>query len=400
MGAARGRLRAFVGVSASVAACSCGGANAPSPHAAESAARAATTRDAAPRGSLVGADTLANTRIGGPYGTVLAFRFRSQWTGVVRGVRVYVVVNSDGRDGYSGGTGGKLRVTLERDSGGPQHLPTRRALATATVAPPSRDEWPLVRFDRAANVVAGHYYHVVFTNDDPDPRTNYVSINALLAYGHHEPTPSVPDGMAVLLGSTSDGGATPRAWEPRAEQPRERYAPILDVVGSRSGQHLGLGYMEVWSSNPKPIGGPAKVRQLLGKGPSAAITGAWLRVRRQAGASAALNLQIGPAAGGVLASASVPAQTVATDVPRWVHVRFSRPVSAPGRSLALTATSSATSAYEAFPIRTGVEFGFDPHTLFDRGYAQFTGGGPWVGWDQWGQPNRHDGDLQFALDLG
>jgi hypothetical protein len=204
----------------------------------------------------------------------------------------------------------------------------------------------------------------------------------------------------VLLGSTRDGGATPRHWETRIERPGQRYAPILDVAGARPGQHLGLGYMEVWSGNPKPIGGAAEVRQLLGRGPSRAITGAWLRVRRQAGATTPLRLSVVPSAGGAaLASASVGASSIPADGDRWVHVRFTRPVRAPGRSLALTAAADAPSSYEAFPIRNGAEFGFDTRDVFSAGYAQFTGGGAWTGWDQWGQPNRHDGDLQFAIEL-
>ena len=87
------------------------------------------------KSATVAADSLANTRIGGPYGTVLAFRFRAAWTGQVRGVRFYVVRNSDGRSGYSGGTGGTLRVALTRDANG---RPGRRsrALAAATLDPP------------------------------------------------------------------------------------------------------------------------------------------------------------------------------------------------------------------------------------------------------------------------
>ena len=386
-----------------VGAWSCGGGRAAPAHSSASPA-AATAASGGPalgrRGSPVAADSLANTRIGGPYGTVLDFRFRPGWTGLVRSVRVYVVVNSDGRDGYSGGTGGRLRVSLVADDGRPSHLPSGRRLASAAVAAPSRDSWPLVRFGKAPKVVAGRYYHVVFTNDDPDPRDNYVSINALLAYGHDEPSPRVPDGLAVLLGSTRDGGATPRRWETRTEQAGQRYAPILEVAGARPSQHVGLGYMEVWSGNPKPIGGDAGVRQLLGRAPSRAITGAWLRVRRHAGASAPLRLSVGPSAGGAaLASASVPASSIPADGDRWVHARFTRPVRAPGRSLALTAAADAPSSYEAFPIRNGVEFGFDPRVVFSTGYAQFTGASGWTGWDQWGQPNRHDGDLQFAIEL-
>jgi hypothetical protein len=348
---------------------------------------------------VVAADTLANTRIGGPYGTTLAFRFRARWTGVVRGVRVYVVLNSDGRDGYSGGTGGKLRVTLERDSGAPRHLPTRHALASASVTPPSRDAWPLVAFPKPARVVAGHYYHVVFTNDDPDPRTNYVSINSLLAYGHGEPAPPVGNGMAVLLAGSRDGGRTPTSWHERSEARGQVYAPIMDVVGDGSGQHVGLGYMEVWSSNPKPIGGADEVRQLLGPAPQRAITGAWLRVRRRPAGTAPLRIRIERAGGGVLASASVPARAVDVNRPNWVHVRFAKAVTAPrSTSLALTAVSSGQDAYEAFPIRKGTEFGFNPRTVVGGGYAQFTSGGQWVGWDQWGTPDRHTGALQFALD--
>lgn len=389
---------------ASLGAVSCGGGGAAPARTSADSSAPATTAAADPAaerpGSLVAADTLANTRIGGPYGTVLAFRFRSRWTGVVRSVRVYLVVNSDGRDGYSGGTGGRLRVSLVADGGRPSHVPSSRRLASAAVAAPSRDSWPLVQFAKPPKVVAGRYYHVVFTNDDPDPRDNYVSINALLSYGHDEPTPRVPDGLAVLLGSTRDGGATPRRWETRSEQPGQRYAPILDVAGARPGQHLGLGYMEVWSGNPKPIGGDAEVRQLLGRAPSRAITGAWLRVRRHAGASAPLQLSIVPAAGGsALATASIPASSIPADGDRWVHVRFAKPVRAPGRHLALTAGADAPSAYEAFPIRNGVEFGFDPRVVFDSGYAQFTRDGAWTGWDQWGQPNRRDGALQFAFDF-
>jgi hypothetical protein len=37
--------------------------------------------------------------------------------------------------------------------------------------------------------------------------------------------------------------------------------------------------------------------------------------------------------------------------------------------------------------------------VFTAGYAQFSHAGGWTGWDQWGDTNRSDGDLQFALQL-
>jgi hypothetical protein len=354
----------------------------------------ADARAGAAHSSTVAADTLANTRIGGPYGTVLAFRFRSGWTGTVRGVRFYVVRNSDGRTGYSGGTGGTLRVALTRDADG---RPGERALATATLDPPSEDAWPLVRFRKPARVQRGHRYHLVFTNVDPEPRRNYVSVNALLSHGHRARAPRLPHGLGVSLSDAVDGGRTPGRWTSRVQERGDRYVPILEVQGGRPGQHLGVGYMEVWVNNPKPVGGDAKVRQLLGARPGRTITGAWLRVRRRGDARAPLQLRIERASGGVLATARVPAGRVRRDAPDWVHVRFQRRVPL-GGDLALVAASPATSAYEVHAIRKGTEFGFHGRTVFDGGYAQFTQDGGWVGWDQWGGRDLRTGDLQFALD--
>ena len=362
--------------------------------ASDGAARATPVAVAA-KSATVAADSLANTRIGGPYGTVLAFRFRAAWTGQVRGVRFYVVRNSDGRTGYSGGTGGTLRIALTRDADG--FPDTRRgALAAATLEPPRRDAWPLVRFGRPAHVTRDHLYHVVFTNLDARPLQNYVSVNALVSYDQRDPAPGVPHGLAVSLSDARDGGRTPGRWTSRIQRPGDRYVPIVEVVGGRHGEHLGLGYMEVWVNNPKPIGGGAKVRQLLPDLPARAVTGAWLRVRRRGDARAALQLRIERTGGRVLTAARVRAGAVRRDAPGWVHVRFRRRVALDG-DLALVAASSAPSAYEAFAIRKGTEFGFDDRTVLDGGYAQFTQAGRWVGWDQWGGRDLHTGDLQFAL---
>jgi hypothetical protein len=402
MRAAQGWGAILVAVCAMSASTSCASdGRAPGSHGATVSATAERLRGGLGlAGTMVGADTLANTRIGGPYGTVLAFRFRAQWTGRIRAVRFYAVLNSDGRDGYSDGTGGTLKITLARDSGAPRHVPARGALTSATLVPPSRDGWPLVKFHRSVRVVAGHYYHVVFTNNDRDPKNNYISVNSLLSYGSTEPAPRVPDGMGVLLGTSSDGGRTAHGWGSRAENAGERYAPILDVVGTRSNQHLGLGYMEVWSGNAKPIGGDAEVRQLLGSAPGKVINGAWLRVRRSDGATAPLKLRIERTDGSVLGSGSLAADTIATGRPHWAHVRFTEPVKIDGGGgIALTAAASDADAYDAFPIRKGTEFGFNGRTVFDGGYAQFTDGGSWVGWDQWGGHDLHNGDLQFMLDI-
>ncbi len=348
-------------------------------------------------GSFVQADALGNTVIGGSDRTSLAFRFRATWTGSVNAIRCYVIKNVNGRSGYSSGNMGTMRVALESDSGGSRHVPSGKRLASASFRPADRGFFPEVRFDKAAHVVAGHLYHVVFTNTDSDPASNYVSINSLYSDSRLGRGPRVPDDLAVLEGDRGGGGAT--YWSPRRSGPHEYYLPILDVVGG-GGQHLGIGYMEVW--DPKPVGGSAQVRQLLRTrgGKSTRVDGLWLRVQREDGAGDGLKLSVGRTSGGSIVSATVDPGKVPTSAPGWIHVRFSEPATLPpGTDLALTLSASGGSSYEAFPIRKGTSYGFDRTTIFDAGYAQFNDGDGWVGWDQWGGHDERNSDLQFALDV-
>jgi hypothetical protein len=348
-------------------------------------------------GSFVQADALGNTVIGGSDRTSLAFRFRATWTGTVTAIRCYVIKNVNGRSGYSGGDGGTMRISLQADSGSSRHVPAGKHLASATFRPLERGFFPVVRFDKPARVVKGRLYHVVFTNVDRDPASNYVSINALYSDSRLGRGPAVPDDLAVLEGDRGGGGAT--YWSPRRSEPGEYYLPIMDVVGG-GGQHLGIGYMEVWDA--KPIGGDAKVRQLLRTRGSRAtrVDGVWMRVRREDGAGSPLTLSIDRVGGGSIASASVDPGRVPTSAPGWVHIRFSQPASLPaGAELALTLSASGRGSYEAFPIRKGTKYGFDRTTIFDAGYAQFNDGSGWVGWDQWGGHDERTSDLQFALDV-
>jgi hypothetical protein len=345
-------------------------------------------------GSLVQADALGNTVIGGDDRTSLSFRFKATWTGTVKSVRFYVIKNVNGRSGYSSGSMGTLRVALETDSGGGRHVPSGKRLASTSFRPADRGFFPEVGFSKPPHVVAGRMYHVVFSNTDPDPARNYASINALYSGSRLGQGPKVPDDFAVLEGDRGGGGAT--FWSPRRSRPHEYYLPILDVVGG-GGQHLGIGYMEVWDA--KPIGGDAQVRQLLRTRKSKRISGLWMRVQREDGADDGLTVTVGRASGGSIASASVDPGKVPTSAPGWVHVSFSSPVTLPASTdLALTLSASGGSSYEAFPIRKGTGYGFDRTTVFDSGYAQFNDGSGWVGWDQWGGHDERNSDLQFALD--
>lgn len=371
-----------------LAQCSAGGSDA--------AGVAAGSPFASRVGSLIQADSLANTVIGGHDRTSLSFRFRAQWTGSVTSVRVYLISNNNatGRTGYSLGNGGRLRVSLRADAGRAPHVPTGRDLAAATFRPISAGNFPLVQLKGGGSVVKGRLYHVVFTNVSADPARNYVSINAVSSAARLGRGPGAPHEMAVF---ERDGRG---AWTVRRSHPHEYYLPILEVVGGRPGQRAGLGYMEVWDS--KPIGGGAGVRQLIttrAGGPTR-VPGAWVRVRRTTGADVPLVVALGDASGQAFASASVPGSDVPSSEAGWVHVRFEQPVSLPpSTQVALTVSASGPPSFEAFPIRKGIDYGFDRTTYFDNGYAQFNGGNGWIGWDEAGRDDRRDADLQFALDV-
>jgi hypothetical protein len=351
-------------------------------------------------GPRLGADALANTPIGGPFGTTLAFRFRSTWSGSVTGVRFYVVVNFGGAQGYSGGDGGTLRVSLVAD--GDSGLPSATALASAMLRPDmDAISFPLVRFDLPPRVEAGRDYHIVFTNTSPNPAQNYISVNALVGRSGGAAPPPLPVAGAVLLGDSTDGGATPANWRGRSQSPGEVYLPILDVAGAGNGQHLGLGYMESWISNPKPIDSLAAVRELFTyrRSRPARLLEALVRVRRTGDHVGPLSVRLEDPDGRTLAVSNVPGAGVPSDVAGWVTATFRKPpLLRKGRKLALV-LRSAGGTFEAFPLRKGSAFGFDGGTVFSAGYAQFSRSGSWRGWDQWGQPNRADGDLQFALRL-
>jgi hypothetical protein len=349
-------------------------------------------------GSRVGADTLANTPIGGPFGTTLAFRFRATWSGSITSLRFYVVVNGGGNLGYSGGDGGTLAVSVVAQ--GEDGLPAREALATATLHPRTDAiSFPKVRFDSPPNIVAGSDYAIVFTNTSPQPAENYVSVNGLVAHAAGTAPPlSLADG--VLLGD-SEGGAAPSNWRTRGGAAFDKYLPIVEIAGASKEQRLGIGYMESWISNPKRIDRTDAVRELFTftQAREARVQRALVRVRRIGDHVGPLSVRIETEQGHALAVANIPGAQAPLDGAGWVSAVFRKPpLVRNGQKVALV-LRSAGGTFQAYPLRKGTAFGFGPATVFSSGYAQFLHGGSWKGWDQWGDADRRDGDLQFALQL-
>jgi hypothetical protein len=191
--------------------------------------------DAEAYGPAYAMDGLGNMQVGGPAsGTsnvAVAYRFVAATSADLDAIRVYVV-NQD-HPGYGGGTGGTLRVALQGANAG---FPDGVELAAFELASPddSLQTWP---FPEPPALVAGTTYHLVFTNVDPDPIANFISMN--LTWVRDARSPRQPKWTDEEFGSARKFGDGP--WSDATEQ---QYTPILELeYADRVRQ--GQGYMEI-----------------------------------------------------------------------------------------------------------------------------------------------------------
>ena len=356
-------------------------------------------------GPGIRADSLANTPIG-KAGIQVSCRFRADPGGVFLGARPYLIWSFK-RQGYHAGTGGTLRVELQSDDGTPLHRPSGQVLASnvrrLALVRTSDRFYPLLAFDRAPVLRPGAFYHLVFSNADPDPDSNFVSVNALFLKSCSPPLqPRLADAdWAMLMRSKVSPAWTIR----RSAGSREGFTPILEIAYA-GGKSQGMGYMEFWMGAPKPISGPDAVRESFTvSGPARLAVAVSARVRRlQGGAPLVLRLEQGDGkllaegkAEGALPAATPTASLGGCD---WATFTFPEPQAlASGRSYHLVLSAPAGTRYEAFPMRKGTDKGFSDTTLFADGHAEFNDGGGWAGWEQWGKGGLTNSDLQFFFSL-
>jgi len=342
-------------------------------------------------GSGVGADSLANTVLGGPSANVASYRFQARYSSPLQAIRVFFIWSTL-KAGYQAGLGGTIQVELKADDGSAAHLPTGPALATLEYGNilAQTQNYPKLAFPEPATLVGGRFYHLVFTNVDPNPVANYISLDDL--YTDQQTAPMQPgstDAAAAVLVKSGTG-----AWKLRPN-----FTPILELDYA-NGSRQGNGYMEVWSTNPKTVSGAAGVREAFKvSGPARTFTRIRIRLQRVAGSSP-LTLTLTEADGTVMARETVAAASVRQGVSAWVEASF--PVGhvlATGVAYRLTLSAPADTQYSLYPLRKGADKGFAAATLFPDGCAQFTTSGDagWTGWDMWGTPNLSTGDLQFLF---
>lgn len=342
-------------------------------------------------GSGIGADSLANTQVGGTScgcsNLMSAYRFKAGQSSNLVSIRIYVVDGS----GYAGGNGGTVQITVQTDSGG---NPSGNILATTSIQtgnPVNIGYLPLVTFTTPATLTSGQYYHIVFKNIDPSPTINYVSINSLFTFGSVVIQPKIPTGEWSQRLNTGSGWSV-----------RQNFNPIL-ALNYSNGVSEGMGYMEVWINAPKTISGAAKARELFTSSVSESINTVGIRLRRISGTSP-LIITLEDSLGTQINQTSIDAALIPTGSTdrgsSWVSALFPTNSSlVNGQTYHLVFSTSSDTTYSIFSLERGNNYRFSPSTYFSDGYGQYTSDSiTWKGFDQpGGSTNNTNSDLQFYL---
>lgn len=337
-------------------------------------------------------DQLGNLQVGGPASgannTFVAYRFKAAASSTLVSVRWYCI--DFHHPGYGGGTGGTMRHTIEADSSG---IPSGVALATKDVVGPV-DDFQLYTFTSPATLTAGNYYHLVFTNVDPSPIVNFVSVDGVFNRVFSPRQPRFTDLEWAVLRKFGTSGS----W---AVEPN--YTPILQIIYG-DGTTQGMGYMEANQSNYGTITGTnSMVRELFTvSGGSRNVVSVAVRVIRASGSTDPLLVRLEDNAGSLIDSGSIPAASVAAGDPAtghgyegvWTEATFGATQALTnGNTYRLRLSCAVTSTYYAFPVRRGVDYSFvGPQTYFSDGKSQFTSDG-----STWASLGRvtDENDLQF-----
>ena len=145
-----------------------------------------------------------------------------------------IAINQRGGPGYSDGNGGSIKISVQTSSAG---KPSGKTLASLTITPgnPSGhwERQTTYRFPSPAKLTRGQLYHIVFSNVNASPGSNYISLNEAFQYASSAPRqPMFSDDFAVL---SVRGGS----WAVHSHD-----TPVMDLAYA-NGVHDGNAYSSV-----------------------------------------------------------------------------------------------------------------------------------------------------------
>lgn len=359
-------------------------------------------------GSGLNADDLGNQLVG--WNTAVdtvnrkaSIRVRATHSGTLVSIRPKFIW-STAKGGYGAGTGGNILIQIQTDDGSSNHLPSGTLLASLQYNQPITmgSYFPLLTFSNPATLTAGQLYHIVFTNVDPDPTVNYISLDHLFMWNAYTSTqPLVPNTDLGLLETNTAG-----AWIAFVRGSTHSYSPTIQLTygdGASQGQGYIQGFGQTSTAgwvNPKPISGTKAVREtFIVSGANRTVAAIHVRANRISGSSP-LTVTVEKSDGTLVGQGTVlvplggAGTTSASET--WVSVQFGTPLTLlAGVGYHLVLSSPADTVHTTHALEKGNVYGFPASTYFADGYAQFNSGSGWLGWDLFAVANRTDCDLQF-----
>lgn len=183
---------------------------------------------------------LANLVCGGPSNLNVAFAFTAKYSGSPNSLRAQLI-RKPGNPDYAAGTGGTIRVEIRTDY---SSEPGTNVIATDVVFIDLLGSNPaplahLFQLSSSAKLVKGQRYWAVFTNTDPEPTKNYISLNCLSGYDRfhnrwHDSTDQLP-----------------AKYFHNGQWKTTIHTPILEI-GLEGGQYQGTTLFEGYSWNSQP----------------------------------------------------------------------------------------------------------------------------------------------------
>ena len=324
-------------------------------------------------GPAIAFDSLANTviTIGTNYSNPNYYRFRCTQSSALTAIEFYCIAN--GNTGYSNGTGGSYRITLNLvDVNG---FPIGSALATANIWTPQNPSVPssgmfTISFPSPFTTTAGQIYALQFLNIDASPGVNYASLDGIFTSIQQSPKrePKYPD---------TDWGWG--YWTSSAFTERTTQTPILDVTYA-NGNHDGVGYMEgSFNTDRGIISGVNYVREQItvSGGTRSGINSISFFMYKESG-SDPLTVRVETSGGTNIQTVTIPAASFAVAVGNpwaygagWATAPLALMSLTNGSSYNVQLSCPGTSTYGINPIRKGsIDYGYSTQTVFTDGNCQ------------------------------
>ena len=344
-------------------------------------------------GSAIGADSLANSVVGGPNGNSVAYRFRATESAQLESITIYIQTG----DGYSAGDGGTLEIAIHADDGSALHVPAGAPLAKLSVVSPEVGAGNTYQFPDPPELIEDQLYHVVYTNSDAQPEQNYVSVNGLYVRGESRASqPGFPLADWANLVKHGDG-----EWSDDRGEGQGTITPILGLSYA-NGETAGMSYMEVWIGDAKTISDDRMAREVFTvSGPDRTVTAFSVRLERVAG-SGPLEVRLMEADGDVIEQGEIPAGSFGGSGspddggPTWATLDFDQARTLEsGEAYEVVISAPADSSYSVYAVRKGIIYGYGEGSYFSDGRGEFLDGSEWEAFTPgWYGPGP-EGDLQF-----